>query len=105
MGQGMEEGSGGSGGMATEMAVGLAIAQQMIRQEGGNMFGTPGTTPSAGVGAATLPELLSVDQVAQVLGVSGADVLSIIGSGELAAKKIGETYRIKRSALDAFLAD
>src|SRR5215208_2347941 len=38
MAQGMEKG-GGAGGMATEMAVGLSIAQQMIQQQG---LGTAG---------------------------------------------------------------
>ena len=42
--------------------------------------------------------------VAKVLGVAEGDVLTIIESGELAAKKIGSSYRIKRSALDEYLA-
>ena len=42
--------------------------------------------------------------VAKVLGVAEADVMAIIESGELAAKKIGTAYRIKRSALDEYLA-
>jgi excisionase family DNA binding protein len=39
------------------------------------------------------------------LGVSTDDVSSIVESGELAAKKIGSSVRIKRSALEAYLAD
>jgi excisionase family DNA binding protein len=107
-------GGGGAGGMATEMAVGLAIAQQMMQQQGGALFGgAPATagvaTGAAGAvgvaGGAGLPELLSLEQVAQALGVSEADVLSIIGSGELRSRKIGSSYRIKRADLDAYLAD
>ena len=30
--------------------------------------------------------------------------MSVIESGELAAKKIGTSYRIKRSAIDEYLA-
>jgi excisionase family DNA binding protein len=41
---------------------------------------------------------------AQALGVSEADVMTIIESGELAAKKIGASYRVKRAALDEYLA-
>lgn len=107
MAQGMETGGGGAGGMATEMAVGLAIAQQMMQQQGGSLLGGQ-ATPAAGVpaaGVAVLPEILTPEQVAQALGVSEADVMSIIESGELAAKKIGSTYRVKKSALDAYLAD
>jgi excisionase family DNA binding protein len=113
LGKGMETGGGGSGGMATEMAVGLAIAQQMMQQTGGGLFGGAGAASPA-TGAVTgggtpvgqpFPELLSVAQVAQTLGVADSDVLAIIESGQLKAKQIGSTHRIKRSALDAFLAD
>lgn len=97
LGRGLETGGAGSAGMASEMAVGLAIAQQMMQQQGGGMFGP---TPSRG-----LPELLSPQQVAEALGVSETDVVSILEAGELSAKKIGSSWRIKRSALDAYLAD
>jgi len=102
MAQGMEKG-GGAGSMATEMAVGLSIAQQMIQQQGlGVATAAPGA-PAATV-ATAVPELLTPADVAKVLGVPEQDVLSIIESGELAAKKIGTSYRIKRSALDEYLA-
>ena len=97
MAQGMEKG-GSSGGMATEMAVGLSIAQQMIQQQG--LTGAGAAAPAQ----PAAPELLSPADVAKVLGVSEADVLAIVESGELAAKKIGAAYRIKRSALNEYLA-
>jgi excisionase family DNA binding protein len=103
LGKGIETGGGGAGGMATEMAVGLAIAQQMMQQQGGGLFSGAMAAPTPG-GAPSLPELLSPAQVARALGVSEADVISIIEAGELQAKKIGSTYRVKRSALDAYLA-
>jgi excisionase family DNA binding protein len=107
LGQGMAAGGGGggAGGMATEMAVGLAIAQQMMQQQGGALFGGQMTGGGAAPAASGLPELLGPAQVAQALGVSEADVMAIITSGELKAKKIGSSYRIKRSALDQYLAD
>ena len=99
MAQGMEKG-GSSGGMATELAVGLSIAQQIMQQQG-----VPaGAAKTATAGAVVLPDLLAPADVAKVLGVPEADVLSIIESGELAAKKIGSSYRIKKSALDEYLA-
>ena len=104
MAQGMEKG-GGAGSMATEMAVGLSIAQQMIQQQG--LGAAPAAAPAAATaaaGAAAVPELMAPADVAKVLGVPEPDVLSIIESGELAAKKIGTSYRIKRSALDEYLA-
>jgi len=39
-----------------------------------------------------------------VLGVTEADVMAVIISGELKAKKIGSSYRVTRAALDAYLA-
>jgi excisionase family DNA binding protein len=99
MAQGMEKG-GGSGGAATELAVGLSIAQQIMQQQGM----PAGAAASAAATAVTLPDLLGPADVAKALGVSEADVMSIIESGELPSKKIGSAYRIKRSALDEYLA-
>ena len=90
--------------MATEMAVGLAIAQQMMQQPGAAIFPGAGGA-AASPASAGFPELLSPAQVGQALGVSETDVVSLIDSGELKAKKIGSTYRIKRSSVDAFLSD
>jgi excisionase family DNA binding protein len=104
MAQGMEKG-GGAGGMATEMAVGLSIAQQMIQQQGG-IIGGPASASASGkaAGGSGLPELLSPGEVANALKVSEGDVLAVLESGDLAGKKIGSTWRIKRSALDDYLA-
>ena len=51
------QGGGGAGGMATELAVGFAIAQQMMQQQGGTWRGggapgpvRPSPTPDAGQG-------------------------------------------------------
>ena len=52
-----------------------------------------------------IPELLSPAEAAQALGVSEADVLATLEAGDLKGKKIGSTWRITRTALDAFLAE
>src|SRR4030095_12854093 len=72
MAQGMEKGgNAGVGGIGAEMAVGMAMAQQMINQTGGIMGqATPGiAAPPSTSGAAPTPELLTPSQVAQALGV------------------------------------
>ena len=105
MAQGMEKG-GSSGGMATELAVGLSIAQQIMQQQG-MPVAAGAAAPKAGAAPQAAPattDLLSPADVAQALGVPEADVMTILESGELAAKKIGTSYRIKRSALDEYLA-
>ena len=86
--------------MATEMAVGLSIAQQMMQQQGlgakagcaggAGGFGDAGTARAGGGRAGSRR-----DRTGR---------LTVIESGELTAKKIGSSYRIKRSALDEYLA-
>jgi len=104
MAKGMENGGGG-GGTAAELAVGFGIAQQMMQQ--GMAGGVQPPTPpvAAGAPAAAVPgiEMLSPADVAKALGVPESDVMAIIKSGELKAKKIGASYRITRAALDAYL--
>ncbi len=103
-------GGAGGGGMAAELAVGFGIAQQMMQQGG---FGPGGagaaaqSAPAGGLGAAAAggaAALLAPADVAKILGVPEPDVMAIVESGELKAKKIGTSYRITRSALDAYLA-
>jgi len=103
MAQGLEKGSGGPGGMAAEMAVGVAMAQQMLQQTGGIMAqSTPGVASSAAPAAAA-PTLYTPAQVAQMLGVSETDVVASLDSGDLKGKKIGTQWRVTRAAVDAFL--
>jgi len=104
MGQGMERGSSGVGGIGAEMAVGMAMAQQMINQPGGVMAqSTPGiAAPPPAAGGAT--DLLSPAQVAQMLGVAESDVLASLEAGDLKGKKIGTQWRITRPAVQTFLA-
>jgi excisionase family DNA binding protein len=107
MAQGMAQGGGGAGGTATELAVGMAIAQQMIKDQGGfavqpSAAGAP--PPTAPTPVPGLPELMTPGDAAKALGVTEADVLASIETGDLKAKKIGSAYRITRAALDQFLA-
>jgi excisionase family DNA binding protein len=107
MAQGLEKGGTGVGGVGAEMAVGMAMAQQMMHQTGGVMGqSTPPAAPvqAAATPAATgLPDLLGPADVAKLLGVSEEDVMATITSGDLKAKKIGSAYRITRSAVEEFL--
>src|SRR4029079_15606436 len=68
MAQGMEKG-GSAGSVATEMAVGLAMAKQMIEQQGGGTSAAAKPAASAAGGGA-LPELLSPGDIANALKVS-----------------------------------
>lgn len=100
MGQGMAAGGGGAAGTAAELAVGFGLAQQMMQQG----FAGGGATPTAAPAPPVLPELMGVAEAAQALGVSEADVVAVLDSGELKGKKIGTTWRISRAALTAYLS-
>ena len=107
MAQGLEKGGTGVGGVGAEMAVGMAMAQQMMQQTGGVMGqSTPPAAPAqvaAASAAVGLPDLLGPADVAKLLGVREEDVMATITSGDLKAKKIGSVYRITRTAVEEFL--
>jgi excisionase family DNA binding protein len=112
MAQGLGQGgNGGLGGVGAEMAVGMAMAQQMMNQPGGIMGAqaTPGVAGPAAVAspapsaATSTPELLTPAQVAQQLGVAESDVMASLEAGDLKGKKIGTQWRVTRSAVDQFL--
>ena len=105
MGKGFESGGGaGAAGTAAELAVGFGLAQQMVQQGFAGGSATPTVAPPAVPAAAALPELLSTADAAQALGVSEADVLAVLESGDLKGKKIGSTWRVSRAALTTYMS-
>ena len=103
MAQGLEKGGAGAGGIGAEMAVGMAMAQQMLNQPGGI---TAQATPAAGAsaaGSAAVPETLSPAEAARLLGVSEADVIASLESGDLKGKRIGTQWRVTKAQLAQFL--
>jgi excisionase family DNA binding protein len=107
MGKGFESGGGSAGaaGTAAELAVGFGLAQQMMQQGFVGGQATPTVVPAAPAAAAALPELLSPADAATALGVSEADVMAVLESGELKGKKIGASWRISRTALTAYMSE
>jgi excisionase family DNA binding protein len=104
MAQGMASGSGpGLGGVGAEMAVGMAMAQQMMNQPGGIMSQTTPAAGAAPAAAAGIPETLGPAEAATALGVSEADVIASIEAGDLKGKRIGSQWRVTRAALAEFL--
>jgi membrane protease subunit (stomatin/prohibitin family) len=106
MAQGFEQRGAGVGGVGAEMAVGFAMAQQMVNQPGGIAGqATPAAAPAAPAAAAPagVPETLSPADAATVLGVTEADVIASLESGDLKGKKIGSQWRLTRAQLAQFL--
>jgi excisionase family DNA binding protein len=107
MAQGFEQGGSGTGGVGAEMAVGFAIAKEMMNQTGGLMAQTTpaaGAPPAAPAAAVGIPETLGPADAAKALGVSEADVIASLEAGDLKGKRIGSQWRITRAAVDSFLA-
>ena len=103
MAQGIAQ--GGSAGAPAEMAMGFAMAKQIIDQQGGLTGGQPAPAATAPAAPAKppLPELLTPADAANILNVSESDVLQSLEAGDLKGRKIGSTWRITREAMDAFL--
>ncbi len=98
----MATGMGAGGGDASaaaapaQMAVGFAMAQEMLR---GMQAPAPTATPAAGAAS----DVLTPEQAAQLLAVSVEDVIAAIEAGELKGRRIGSAYRIARASLDEYL--
>lgn len=85
-------------GAGTDIAVGLAMAQQLAHGLAAGQNPPPSTAPAAGAF-----DLLGPADAAKLLGVAEADVLASLEAGQLKGKKIGSAYRITRAALEEFL--
>jgi membrane protease subunit (stomatin/prohibitin family) len=103
MAQGFEHRGSGVAGVGAELAMGVAMAQQLVNQPGGiTAQATPAAAPAAGAGA--IPEMLAPADVARALGVSEADVMASLESGDLKGKRIGSQWRVTRAELARFLS-
>ena len=61
-----------------------------------NVHSQSDTTPK-------LPQVLGVEDVASILGLSLAAVRRLLLRGELPGRKVGKRWRILRTRLEAFL--
>jgi excisionase family DNA binding protein len=91
---------GGMAGLGAGAGAGLAIGQQMAQAMGQTMQQQPGQQAAP----ADVPDIMNPAQAAAYLQVSEADIMQMIESGELKAKKIGSQYRISKAVIDEFLA-
>ncbi|MBI1842776.1 MAG: helix-turn-helix domain-containing protein, partial [Verrucomicrobia bacterium] len=94
---------GGAASAPAELAMGFAVAQQIVQSQPSLIQPQPPPLPGGPASAPGALDLLSPADAARLLGVSEADVLTSIAAGDLKAKKIGAAYRITRAALDEFL--
>jgi excisionase family DNA binding protein len=92
----------GGAGLTAGIGAGLGIGnvlQQSLQGIGQNQP----AQGAAAAGSVAMPAVMTTAEAASVLKVAEADVLAAITSGELKAKKIGESYRISKESLEAYL--
>jgi excisionase family DNA binding protein len=96
----------GGAGLTAGIGAGLGIGNvlnQSLQGIGSNQAVQQQSTQNSGVAASVMQPVMTPAEAAAVLRVSEADVLSAITSGDLKAKKIGDSYRISKESLDAYL--
>ena len=93
----------GGAGLTSGIGAGLGIGNvlsQSLAGIGTNQSAAAGQGSSA---ANVIPAIMTTAEAANVMRVAEADIIKAITDGELKAKKIGESYRISKEALEAFL--
>ncbi len=101
--------SGGAGltaGIGAGVGIGNVMGQAltgMVGQQGQQQAVAGGAAAGAAAGAGGMPSVMTPGEAAQVLKVSEEDVIAAIEAGDLKARKLGNAYRISRSALEEFL--
>jgi len=93
--------SGGAGltaGIGAGMGIGNLMNQSL--QQGASQQQGQGGAAGA---AAGMPDVMTPSEAASFLKVSEEDVLAAIEAGDLKARKMGNAFRISKSALEDFL--
>ena len=90
--------TGAGVGLGAGVGMGAAMAQAMSQS-----MGSGAQQPSTAATAA-VPEIMTLSEAGAYMRVGEEDVLAVIQSGELKAKKIGSSYRISKKAIDEFLS-
>ena len=92
----------GGAGLTAGIGAGLGIGN-VLNQSLQGIGANQANQQVAQGAAASFPLVMTPAEAANVLKVTEADVLAAINSGELKGKKIGDSYRISKDALDAYL--
>ena len=100
--------SGGGGGLAgagVGLGAGVGMGAAMVQAMTG-AAGAPGAAQpaAAAAGPAAAPDIMTLSEAAAYMRVGEEDVLAVVQSGELKAKKVGTSYRISKKAIDDYLS-
>jgi excisionase family DNA binding protein len=97
--------SGGAGltaGIGAGMGIGNVLSQSLSGMAGQQR---PAESSSGGGSAqgGAIPSVMTPAEAATILRVSEEDVMAAIQAGDLKARKIGNSFRISKEALESFL--
>ncbi|MBX3004082.1 MAG: excisionase family DNA-binding protein, partial [Anaerolineales bacterium] len=87
-----------SGGAGLTAGIGVGVGIGQVMSEALKSAGT-----SAAAAAASMPDVMTTAEAANILKVPEADILAAIEAKELSARKVGESYRISKAAMEKFL--
>jgi excisionase family DNA binding protein len=90
----------GGAGLTAGIGAGMGIGNLMQQATSGAMQGQQSGGSKA---AAGIPDVMTPAEAAAILKVSEEDVIAAINDKSLKAKKMGNAYRISKSALEEFL--
>jgi excisionase family DNA binding protein len=91
--------TGAGVGLGAGLGMGAVMAQTMGQAVSPQQQDAPADRASSDV-----PDIMTLSEAAAYMRVGEEDMLSVIQSGELKAKKIGTSYRISKKAVDEFLS-
>jgi len=90
----------GGAGLTAGIGAGMGIGNLMNQ----SLTGSQQQAQSSSAGAApTMPDVMTPSEAASFLKVSEEDVVAAIEAGDLKARKLGNAFRISKSALEEFL--
>jgi excisionase family DNA binding protein len=95
----------GGAGLTAGIGAGLGIGNVLSQSLAGIGQNQPQAGSAMAAAGASIPSVMTTAEAANVLKVAEADVIAAITSGSLKAKKIGESYRISKEALENFLKE
>jgi len=91
----------GGAGLTAGIGAGMGIGNLMQQATSGAMQSGQGA--ASGAAAKSMPDVMTPSEAASILKVSEEDVIAAINDGSLKAKKLGNAYRISKTALEEFL--
>jgi excisionase family DNA binding protein len=94
----------GGAGLTAGIGAGMGIGNLMQQATSGAMQGQQQGGGGGAKAAGGIPDVMTPAEAAAILKVSEEDVIAAINDKSLKAKKMGNAYRISKSALEEFLA-